>query len=491
MKISTYIKDQYGVDINVRKEWERQTEVWQSWYAGYCKDFHLYEIWNGRGHIKKRRKTLQLPKKSCEDWADILYNANCAVTVADQGSNELLTKVLTRMSAWALINQSIERAFAAGTGALVMAVSDLNYDSSTGSAAPSDKSSPRLEFVPVEKIYPISWTADHCTECAFVTAKTIRSKHYITLSAHIIGDNGNYIIENRIFEQSKSGDITELSAEEEDRLLGAFRSFDTGSDKRWFCLLSPAVANNIVPPTHPAYDYPFGVSIFANALDSAKATDECYDSLSNEINLGRKRVFVSDDMCEDIDGNLVFDANDISVYTVPKGFNSQSLLQAENSPLRTTELISALEANLSAYSSAVGMGKDMYKFDAANMNTAAQVYSSNSELKRKRDKHITRLENELYDIMDALCYAVSSFTTLGNINPEGLTIKFDNSTFEDTETTSNRKLREVEAEVADRAEYRMEVYKEDLETAKQRIAEVDAENAARLKAMMPAAENDG
>ena len=131
----------------------------------------------------------------------------------------------------------------------------------------------------------------------------------------------------------------------------------------------------------------------------------------------------------------------------------------ENSELRTAQIVEALNTALSTVSNLVGMGKELYKFDVANMSTAAQVYSTNSELKRKMDKHRTELENELIDLLEAIIGAANNFSHY-NINPSGLTITFDLSQFEDEDTKSQRKLREKDAGIISASEYRVEVYGE-------------------------------
>lgn len=480
MNVESYLSDTYGCNKDVRRKWLTEIEKWRSWYVGFNEDFHHYKMYNGKSHIDCCRKSLQIAKKACEDWADVLFNLNCKINVGDKNSAENtsqaeLTQVLNKTSFWLIVNQAVEKAFAVGTGALVLSVSGFKYSPDKRTIIIDENTEPYIEFVNAEKIYPISWDNTKCTECAFVTYRTIRDKKYAIISAHTIQENGNYLIENRAFLANSNGSITELGGKEENELLGAFRSFDTKSSKRWFCLITPAIANNTMSPDSPAYDYPFGISVFANAIDCIKSIDEAFDSLSNEIIIGRKRLFVSGNLCADIDGKPTFDATDFSVYELPDGINSESLIQPENSELRVDEIVTALRSDLSAFSNNVGMGRQMYDFSVTNMTTAAQVYSTNSEMKRKRDKHKTKLENELFDFLDALCYAATAFGHY-NINPEGLSIKFDDSLFEDRASESQRKINEINNAVAARYEYRTDIYDEDETTAKMKIAEIDEEN---------------
>lgn len=475
MTIEGYLHDKFGYNRTVRNKLKKSVSVWRSWYKGYNQDFHKYKIYNGESEIELKRKSLQMAKKCCEDWADILFNVNCKISLSEDASTEELNKLLSKNNFWLLINQSIEKSFALGTGAVVVSVNGLGLTENMNIIG--DSSELALEFIEVDKIYPISWDSGKITECAFVSSKTIKGKNYSILSVHYLQPNKNYAIHNAIFEMTPSGHIKDPGNDIKQE-FNYFNDFDTHSPKRWFCIISPAVANNITDSETDGVN-PYGISIFANAIDCLKVIDESFDSLSNEIVMGRKRIFVYEDMLKTIDGHRVFDSTDVSIYILPTGFSQDQLLQSENSPLRVSEIVSALESALSAFANNVGMGRQTYDFSISNMSTAAQVYSVNSELKRKRDKHITKIENELFDLIDALCYAATEFSHY-NINSDGLSIIFDDSIFEDKESESERKLREVDAGVASRAEYRSDIFGEDEFTSKNKIREIDLENQGSI-----------
>lgn len=482
MQLDDWLAREYGHDKDSRALWMQQVEDWRSWFVGNNASFHNYQIWNGKGYVKMRRKSLQMAKKCCEDWANILYNVNCTVTVDGEADNEKLQKVLTQNNFWLLCNQSIEKSWAVGTGSMVLSVIGLQYDDLTGSVRVSPSTRLAMEFVDVEKIYPLSWDGKGVTECAFASYRTIKGIKYAVVSVHLL-DGKEYIIRNRLFRVSQTGDIEELDEQRESEMLGAFAEFRTGAEYRWFCLLSPALSNNLLTPENPAYDYPFGISVYANAIDGIKCIDMAYDAIANEITIGRMRIFASaDDMLDSVDGHRVFDASDISVYELPHGLNAENVLQPVAPQLRIDAMQQALRADLAAFSNAVGMGREMYDLSVTNMATAAQVYSTNSELKRSRDKHKTKLENELYDFLLAVCHAATAFTATP-INPEGLTLQFDDALFEDVSTTATRLIQERDAGLISGWEYRMETRHEDEKTAKTAIAAIEQEQMQRMVQM--------
>lgn len=471
-----YLKHEYGFEPSLRAPWEEQIKIWRSWYRGVNNPFLQDRVWNGKSKIVRYKRSMQMAKKVCEDWADILYNSNCPVKVEHSGSNQELQEILNANSWWLVVNQACEKAFAVGTVALTVSVADLEVDTTGGLTVENSK--PKVSTVDVEKIFPLSWHNGKCTECAFVDYQQIKKKTYVTISAHV-KINGKYTIENHAFEVTNGGNIVPIAEEDEAKILGSFSEFPTGSEKPWFVLISPAISENIFNSDDITSDYPLGISIFANAIDAIHTLDDAFDAFDTEINLGRKRIFASESLFEDVNGEPVFDATDC-VYMLPNGMEAKDLLIPENNDLRIDQLVTAINASLSTVSSLVGMGKELYKFDVTNVSTAAQVYSTNSELKRKMDKHRTELENELVDFLEVLIDAANTFSHY-NIDPNGLTVAFDYSQFEDEDTKARRKLQEKEADLISAAEYRINVFGENEETAKKRIEEINAEKINELK----------
>ncbi len=458
MKIEDFLKQRYKFDSTVTDNWKKYVALWKSWYVGKVKSFHNYSIYNGIRSVRKQRLSLQMPKKSCEDWADFLFNERCKISLADENSQKELLSVLNANDFWVLTNNAIEFSGASGTGAFVVSVDDILIDEDSG-VFNTDEAHTKIRYVDVESIYPISWEGRKITECAFAAKHFKNGKCYVNLSVHLI-ENNEYVIHNHLFEDIK-GSIKEV---EDADVLGEFK---TGSMIKWFSMLSPCAANNIYPNS------PWGVPYFANALDISRSIDMGYDSLDNEINLGRKRIFARTEMFNVTpDGTTaVFDANDISIYQLPKNATANDLIQAENSNLRVSELKEDIEFNLSLFGDRVGFGPDHYIFSGHTVKTATEVISTNSKLFRRKKKHESVLENALIDVLNAVAYASSKFGSC-NINTEGLKIQFDDSIIEDKEAIANRALREVNAGVRSEEEYRVEVYGEDEETAKKKIAEI-------------------
>ena len=119
----------------------------------------------------------------------------------------------------------------------------------------------------------------------------------------------------------------------------------------------------------------------------------------------------------------------------------------------------------------VGFGENHYHFDGVNLSTATAVVSSNSKLFRRKKKLEIGYESAIYDLVRAICYASSTFGTY-NINTEDMVIQFDDSIIEDKEAESNRALREVNAGLMSKAEYREKIFGETPEIAEQEIQKI-------------------
>lgn len=464
MKLQDYLKREFNYDPDINNLWEKYVKLWKSWYVGKVKKFHNYYIYNGKRKIRMRRASMQMAKKCCEDWADLLFNEKCKISLADKKSNEQLNEVLGKDDFWSFINESVEKAGASGTGAIVVSVHNMEYEEDFGTINVSNAET-TVEYVDVEHIYPLSWKGRRIKECAFASSRVERGKKYVSLSVHTINAKGNYVIKNKVF-LDMNGDITPV---ENDNIID---EFDTMSQKPWFAMLSPQQNNNIYPES------PWGIPFFANAIDTLEALDLSFDSLQHEMSASRKRTFVRQEAVNiDIKtGEVVetFDPNDVAFYVLPDGMNKEDLVQSESTDIRSNEICEAISKNLALFSAQVGFGYDKYRFDPVSMATATQVVSQNSEMYRRKKKHETGLENTLYELIEAIAYASTAFGKY-SINIQGLSIQFDQSIVEDKEAISNRMLRELSSGVIAKHEYRMEVKGEDETTAKAKIKEIAKE----------------
>ena len=434
-----------GYDISEKLRWDKYLNLWESWYKGKVKKFHTYYIYNGKTKVKMEKKSLQGAKKVCEDWADLLYNERVKINLKNDKTTQDLNQILKDNNAVVIINQGIERAFELGTGALVVSVQDMLINE-TLNTIDVTKAKPKLEFVDAKKIYPLSWDHGDIKECAFVTYKTIKGTNYIFISMHVLNEQGNYEIQNYKFkEQNKGLVLTETSED------GFIDKFNTESNIPWFSIIKPNICNNIDSNT------PFGISVYANALDTLMCLDNAYDGMDNEITLGRRRIFIAEEMMDysDGEGTLTFDPNDVSIYRMPKSFNKDSMIQHSSEDLRTDKLENSVNFQLNILSSKVGFGQERYKFNGNNIQTATGVISENSDMFRTIKKHEQVLENSLIRMILAIAYASTKFANYNIVidNVNSITIDFDDSIIEDKGAEQARAQTEVAQGLRSKVDY--------------------------------------
>lgn len=461
--------NQEGYDIDFKIDNDKNVSLWKSWYKGNVKDFHHYWIYNRPGSkVRRKKRTLQMAKKVCEDWADLLFNEKVKISINNESDQTVLDDLIKMLKFELIVNQGIEKSFAFGTGALVLSIKNLRTDGIVYMA--DEITQPKIEFVEAEKIIPLTWDSEEITECAFVNYKTEKGQKYIYISMHIKNELGNYVIKNYKFRY----DNKQLNPAEDDGLL---EEFDTGSDIAWYSIIKPNICNNIEDDT------PFGISIFANSISVLMNIDDIYDSKDLEVTLGRRRTFISEDLLtyDDGKGTLVFDPNDISVYVLPKGFDKDMMIQSDNADLRTDKMIDDLNSELNVLSSKVGFGSERYRFDKGTIQTATGVISANSDMYRVIKKHEIVLETSILNIISALIYACNTFT-LYRFSSNELKIDFDDSIVEDTGAETLRALNEVSQGLRSKMSYLVNIKGMSEDEARKELEEIKNEKMSNQEA---------
>lgn len=431
---------------------------WLEWYTGDVKKFHNYTIYNGKKQVAMKRLTLNMGKRVCEDWANLLLNEKTDITIGDQHSQEVVHRVLQDCKFWQKGNEGIEKSFALGCGAFVVVVDGIGV-ADDGTLADTSKSRVKVKFVNATKIIPITFEDEEITECAFINVNSRNT--YISI--HLKNEQDNYEIHN--ITCKGTGDNLGY-VDEDDHTI-----FDTQSPLSWFVIVKPNIANNI------DINSPLGVSVFANAINNLKEIDLVFDSYANEFILGKKRIFVNakDWVINAKTGEEydVFDSNDVVIYTLPEADDGKQMITDSTQALRVAEHITALQNQLNLFGYKCGLGTEHYKFDGSGIATATQVVSVNSEMFRNIKKHEIIVEDALIALVKALLYAINTFTADTVNTLAEITIKFDDSIIQDEATERSQDLIDVNAGLMSKAEYRVKWYNEDEATAAAKIAEID------------------
>lgn len=449
-----YIKSYFpNQDIETQSPY---LSLWEGWYKGYVDSFHDYKIYNGKKDVQLRKKSLNIVKKACEDWANLLLNDKCSITIKDQDE---LDKVLAYNNFWVEGNNLVEKYMALSMGAVVQSLENVTINEN-GDVIKTKDARVKYDYVNAKKIYPITFNKGKLVECAFVSEGT----NVLNISIHKLNEKQEYDVINVTLH---TGNGKTIESEE-------VYVFHTKSKKPLYQIFKPNVANNI------DIDSPLGISIFANSIDTLKAIDNAYDSFDTEIQYGRRRIFVDEKFIEiDRDGNVdaVFDPNDVTFYVTPARDNIQGdnpqLIQELASQLRTNDISLALQEQLNVFSASVGFGKNYYTFGASGggrpIQTATGIIAQNSDMFRAIKKHEILLEKAIIDMVEMTAYLTNEFTNNRMEIGDEVVVKFDDSIIEDTESQKTSDRTDVTNGVMSKVEYRMKWYGESEEEAQAKI----------------------
>lgn len=410
-------------------------DEWLEWYQGEVEKFHKYKVFNGIKMTECTRLSLGMAKKICEDWANLVLSEKVAIKAGDYDSR--LQEILKLNNFRVRSNQLIELAFALGTGAFV---EYLDGDTIV------------IDYVRADMIYPLSWDNGDIMECAFGSYRVQDGEDVIYLQIHRFGDPDadvpenpkEYYIENRLVD-AESGEDLELG---EDILP----IVPTHSTRPLFQIITPNIQNNI------DLDSPMGISVYANSLSQLKGCDLVYDSYMNEFILGKKRILVPVSMAKiqmAADGTAapVFDPNDTIYYAMPGDNKDESLKLTENNmEIRAADHELGIQRSLDLLSLKCGMGTGRYQFSSSGVKTATEVISDKSDLYQNLKKNELPMESAIIGMVEAVAF-------LDGAGSVTVTVDFDDSIIEDSNTTIDRNLKLVQGGLRSKLTAIMEINK--------------------------------
>lgn len=426
---------------NGRDKTNERMVLWRAWYQGFVDNFHLYKVYAGEREVEKKRRTLNMAARVCQDWADLLLNEKVEITVSNEAAQEVLNRLLKQVDFTVRGNNLIQAAFALGGGFLIQ-----YWD--------GESKQTKQKYITQEYVYPISVENGRITEAAFASEKIFDSEKYKYIEVHI-KENNIYKVINYLL-TDKNGALAEVSEEfyekinlEREILMGTIPTFQQ---------IRPNVANK------DKFDSPFGTSIYADALDVFEGTDIIYDNYINEFVLGRKRIFAHDSVSNVLiteTGETVraFNPDDDTFYLLPASDadNTPPIIES-NMALRTAEFDAGLQTQLNLISQLCGFGENGYKWSNGSVSTATQIISENSKMFRTLKKHEELLESAIIDMVHGLLFIENKFSENPVATSVSVTIDFDDSIIEDTAEIKRQAMLDYNAGLIDAIEYYITVY---------------------------------
>ena len=448
--------------ISERENVEGQSEflsTWLSYYEGTQKALH-YKIYNGTNYKRRKRKSLNLPKKLGEDFANFILNEKCEIVVPEK-SQELLNDFLNKEHFWSKANANYEQAMALSLGAWVEGIEGLTVNDKGEMVG---KGKLKVRYINATKIFPITIEDGKIIECAFASENT----NYTNLELHLLEPNTKtYIV--RTCKLDKSGGVIIDPTIENNT---GIQDFYSGSITPLFQLVYPNITNNLnINSSLP-------VSVYANELDKIDCLDEKYDDFNTEFMNGKRRIFVNSELwkVETESGTVVksFDENDTLFYQLNFQDNTKPMIESSAEALREQSYINAINSELTLISMGVGFGKAFYNFEGGSsrpLQTATAVVAMNSDTIRTIKKHEEVVRTALIDFVKAIRYLSNTFTNepLGDFKDEDISVLFDDTIFEDRETEQTRDRTNVASGLMSEIEYRMRWFGENEDDAKKYV----------------------
>lgn len=429
-----------GINLVVGDIYDFQ-QIWKSWYRGNVNDFHYYNARVNGKDVQHERKTMNMPKKVCEDITKLLWTEKTKIELSNKNATKKLWEILDSKENSFTVNFPVflEKALAIGTGVLVQYKNE------------HDKTI--IDYLDGTVVIPYKYTNSYINGLITVSrfVEEIRKKkiYYTHITYHEY-ENGVYRRYNELYKSSAENEIgKEDNFSDKFPNIKELEEVQTATPR--FQVFKPNIANNFDT------DSPMGISILANSIDRFKSIDLKYDSFCREFKMGKKRILVDPtamkaQMVADQNGNAhyvqYFDTED-EAYIGINGMEGQPVKEIDFS-LRTQEHIDAINADLDWLSSNIGLGGNFYKFDGKSTKTATEVISENSDAFRTKVHYDIITNDVIYDLVHVIC-------EMEGIKTNKITIIPDDSIIEDKNTEQLRAQQEVSAGLKSKKSYLMEI----------------------------------
>ena len=478
--------------LNEQRHWQLDgsyygnIEVWHQWWQGDVPAIHTVSITREDGVHTRKRASLRMPKRVCEDWANLLLNDKTTFQIGDAataayllGSDEQQTGGLLReLNFWPNANRLVEQAYWSGTGAFVLSVEGLQV--ANGQAQPSPDGRIRLDYDPASCILPIRVERGVVQDAAFVSECLQDGKPCLYLQTHT-SENGRRIIRNEWFEITDVvAGVPKFSKLQPPK--GMVDQISVEGSPAWFSLFSPACVKNIDGGMG------LGMSVFSEALDEAQGLDLAFDNYRQDIFLGGKKIFYDRSLCKQVigpDGKPRYippdDAAVQQFYSLPdreNNLDAPAEWHEYNPDLRTEDNHRAVQDMLNLFSFKCGLGCHRYSFELGKVTTATEYNGSRQDLVQGANKNQIPIEAALTGILRSILWAAKNLLGAA-VDPEtSISVNWDDSYITDAETRVNQMREDALAGLVPRCKYLAARYGLSEEEAHQWAAEAKADGAS-------------
>ncbi len=406
--------------------------------------------------------SLNTAKVLCDSLATLTFAENPKIIIDNAEVTDYVENVLSENCLFYRMDEILSKAYALGGCFFRPFISDNKIV---------------IDCVFGDNFIPISWDNFKITEGCFIWSFTKNGVKYSLFERHTLKD-GVPTIENTLFEtENDTFSPCELSDVFPD--LKDTTSYDGFYKQPIFSQFKPAGSNNKFS------DLPLGLSAFENSVDTLKALDIAFDSLSREFVLGRKRIIVPSSCVQTVvDINTgkqrkYFDADD-EAYVALKCDEERDLKITDNTvELRIDEHISAINALLNILCFQTGLSSGTFSFDShSSAKTATEIISRDSKTASTIKANKNSLTNTLVSLVKSIIILGSFLGDLPDVIVSGLNISvaWPDSIVTDSNTVIDNNIRLVNSGLKSKVSAITDINKCDENSACNEYNKILAEN---------------
>lgn len=421
-------------------------EEWDAAYKGNPKWIHKRTTSAMNNVHSYEQKSLRMPKIISKKMASLVFSKKVNILVTphtdesnsnsddDQGDNEANKFIQSTLEDNYFYNNCeryLEYMF--GTGGMV-----IRFYVANGKV--------KIRFATADAFFPISQDENGVTECV-IASKFVKSGNYYTLLEWHLEDENNYIVKNDLYRSPDNrtdnlGTKVPLKDVYGDSLRDESNYPKSSYTRPTFIYLKPNLANNF------SYNSPLGISIFANAIDTLKQLDQAYDMLNQEMEMGRRRIIVPDNLMEskinphtgEREFHMNFEEAVYQAYTYDDTSGRATSPEPKDItlPLRTQQIIDTINSLLDILAAQTGFSAGTFSYsNTQGLETATGVISRNSDTYQSKNSHETILE----DAFKKMCQTILELGKAaglyhGDTNID-VSVNFDDSIAKDRTENAN------------------------------------------------------
>lgn len=433
-------------DLLIDDDQVKQIDMWDAAYKGNPEWIHkkwTSALNNVHSHTQK---SLNMPKILSKKMASLVFSKKVNILVtphvdgvkkdndddqSDNEANKFIQDTLNDNYFYNNCERYLEYMF--GTGGMVM-----RFYIADGKV--------KIRFATADAFYPISQDENGVTECVIASRFVKGGKYYTLLEWHL-EDDQNFIVKNELY-TSVNGDSDVLGTKVLLKdVYGTSLRDESDYPKKFytrptFIYLKPNLANNF------SYNSPLGISIFANAIDTLKQLDQAYDMLNQEMEMGRRRIIVPDNLMEskinphtgEREFHMNFEEAVYQAYTYDDTSGRATSPEPKDITLslRTQQIIDTINSLLDILAAQTGFSAGTFSYsNTQGLETATGVISRNSDTYQSKSSHETILE----DAFKKMCQTILELGKASNIyrgdTDVDISINFDDSIAKDRTENAN------------------------------------------------------